>query len=136
MRAVNKILVIDLDPQGNATTGFGLSNNEDSKTIYDVLNGNANIQDTIKNTKIENLKLVSSKLELPFNTSYTVLVLSLLDRPNPVVALPCGSKSMTKIFFPWKESAVARLITVVVFPTPPFWLITEIICVFFNLFFY
>ena len=46
-----KILVIDLDPQGNATTGFGLSNNEDSKTIYDVLNGNANIQDTIKNKK-------------------------------------------------------------------------------------
>ena len=59
-----KILVIDLDPQGNATTGFGLSNNEDSKTIYDVLNGNANIQDTIKNTKIENLKLVSSNVDL------------------------------------------------------------------------
>ena len=34
-----KILVIDLDPQGNATTGFGLSNNDDSKTIYDLLNG-------------------------------------------------------------------------------------------------
>ena len=59
-----KILVIDLDPQGNATTGFGLSNNEDSKTIYDVLNGNANIHDTIKNTKIENLKLVSSNVDL------------------------------------------------------------------------
>tara|TARA_B100001123_G_scaffold194274_1_gene221426 strand:+ start:94 stop:894 length:801 start_codon:yes stop_codon:yes gene_type:complete len=59
-----KILVIDLDPQGNATTGFGLSNNEDSKTIYDVLNGNANIEDTIKNTKIENLKLVSSNVDL------------------------------------------------------------------------
>ena len=59
-----KILVIDLDPQGNATTGFGLSNNEDSKTIYDVLNGNANIQDTIRDTKIENLKLVSSNVDL------------------------------------------------------------------------
>ena len=46
-----KILVIDLDPQGNATTGFGLSNNDGSKTIYDVLNGDADIQDTIKDTR-------------------------------------------------------------------------------------
>ena len=59
-----KILIIDLDPQGNATTGFGLSNNDNSKTIYDVLNGNANIEDTIKDTKIDNLKLVSSNVDL------------------------------------------------------------------------
>ena len=59
-----KVLVIDLDPQGNATTGFGISNNDDTKTIYDVLNGNANFEDTIKNTKIDNLKLVSSNVDL------------------------------------------------------------------------
>ena len=59
-----KILIIDLDPQGNATTGFGLSNNDNSKTIYDVLNGNDNIEDTIKDTKIDNLKLVSSNVDL------------------------------------------------------------------------
>ena len=59
-----KILVIDLDPQGNATTGLGQTNNENSKTIYDVLNGNINFFDTIKDTKIENLKLVSSNVDL------------------------------------------------------------------------
>ena len=59
-----KVLVIDLDPQGNATTGFGLSNNDGAKTIYDVLNGNLNFEDVIKNTKINNLKLVSSNVDL------------------------------------------------------------------------
>ena len=59
-----KILIIDLDPQGNATTGFGLSNNDDTKTIYDVLNNSANFEDVIKDTKINNLKLVSSNVDL------------------------------------------------------------------------
>ena len=59
-----KVLVIDLDPQGNATTGFGISNNENEKTIYDVLNGNCNFTESIKNTKINNLKIVSSNVDL------------------------------------------------------------------------
>ena len=59
-----KTLVIDLDPQGNATTGLGLSNMESSKTIYDVLNGNCSFEDSIKNTKIQNLKIVSSNVDL------------------------------------------------------------------------
>jgi len=59
-----KILVIDLDPQGNATTGFGLSNNDSTKTIYDVLNGNASFEESIKDTKIHNLKIVSSNVDL------------------------------------------------------------------------
>ena len=59
-----KILVIDLDPQGNATTGFGLSVGDDAKTVYDVLNGNCNFEDAIKDTKINNLKIVSSNVDL------------------------------------------------------------------------
>ena len=43
-----KILVIDLDPQGNATTGLGLSNTASTdQTIYNVLNGNKKISDVI-----------------------------------------------------------------------------------------
>tara|TARA_B100001540_G_C15771275_1_gene626440 strand:- start:608 stop:1408 length:801 start_codon:yes stop_codon:yes gene_type:complete len=60
-----KVLVIDLDPQGNATTGLGLSNNDSSEqTIYNVLNGKKNISDVIQKTKIENLDLVTSNVDL------------------------------------------------------------------------
>ena len=45
---------------------------------------------------------------------------SIFDNPKPVVAFPWGSKSITKIFFPFLDKPAARLITVVVFPTPPF----------------
>ena len=58
------VLVLDLDPQGNATTGLGLRNDDGSKTIYDVLNGNSSFEDSIQNTKIDNLKLVSSNVDL------------------------------------------------------------------------
>tara|TARA_B100001758_G_scaffold239362_1_gene243611 strand:+ start:142 stop:942 length:801 start_codon:yes stop_codon:yes gene_type:complete len=60
-----KILVIDLDPQGNATTGLGLSNTENSElTIYNVLNGNKKISEVIQPTKFNNLNLVSSNVDL------------------------------------------------------------------------
>ena len=59
-----KVLVIDLDPQGNATTGFGISNSENESTVYDVLNGNCKFVETIKDTKINNLKIVSSNVDL------------------------------------------------------------------------
>jgi len=60
-----KILVIDLDPQGNATTGLGLSNSEISdETIYGVLNGTRNIAEVIKATQFENLDLISSNVDL------------------------------------------------------------------------
>ena len=60
-----KILVIDLDPQGNATTGLGLSNTESSNlTIYSVLNGNKKISEVIKPTKFQNLNLITSNVDL------------------------------------------------------------------------
>ena len=59
-----KVLVIDLDPQGNATTGFGMLTNENRSTIYDVLNGNCNFEESIQDTKIQNLKIVSSNVDL------------------------------------------------------------------------
>ena len=60
-----KILVIDLDPQGNATTGLGLSNiNNSNDTIYSVLNGTKTLSEVIKKTKFENLDIVTSNVDL------------------------------------------------------------------------
>ena len=60
-----KILVIDLDPQGNATTGLGLSNMENSnKTIYGVLNGTKTINEVIKKTSFQNLDIITSNVDL------------------------------------------------------------------------
>ena len=59
-----KVLVIDLDPQGNATTGLGLSNIDTKDTIYEVLIGSKEFKDIIKDTNVENLKIISSNVEL------------------------------------------------------------------------
>ena len=60
-----KILVIDLDPQGNATTGLGLSNMENSsETIYGVLNDTKSISEVIKKTQFENLDIITSNVDL------------------------------------------------------------------------
>jgi|TARA_B110000003_G_scaffold212194_1_gene211180 chromosome partitioning protein len=60
-----KILVIDLDPQGNATTGLGLSNLDNStETIYGVLNGAKSIAEVIKKTQFKNLDIITSNVDL------------------------------------------------------------------------
>jgi len=59
-----KVLVIDLDPQGNATTGFGLSNIDSKNTIYEVLIGSKEFKNVIKNTSINNLSIISSNVDL------------------------------------------------------------------------
>ena len=57
-------LVIDLDPQGNATTGLGMSNNNEEKNIYNLLIKKINIKETIQRTKIKNLDLIGSHVNL------------------------------------------------------------------------
>ena len=60
-----KILVIDLDPQGNATTGLVLSTMDKSiHTIYGVLNGAKKINEVVKKTQFENLDIITSNVDL------------------------------------------------------------------------
>ena len=59
-----RILVVDLDPQGNATTGLGKSNNDESKSIYNVLIGKTSVQNAIQESNIKNLDLIGSNVNL------------------------------------------------------------------------
>lgn len=59
-----KVLVIDLDPQGNASTAFGIYQEQRQKTIYDALIGELSLKDVITPNKVKNLKLVTSTVDL------------------------------------------------------------------------
>ena len=59
-----KILVIDSDPQGNATSGLGLNKNEIRKCLYDVLISEIPITDVILPTQVQGLWAVPSTIKL------------------------------------------------------------------------
>ena len=59
-----KILLIDLDPQCNATTGIGLNKGNIEKSIYNVLNGTATIEEAIIKTKYKNLYVLPANINL------------------------------------------------------------------------
>ena len=59
-----KILVIDLDPQGNATTGLGKSNNNEEKSIYSVLIGKTSVENAIQESSVSGLDLIGSNVNL------------------------------------------------------------------------
>ena len=59
-----KNLIIDLDPQGNATTGLGKSNKEGDKNIYKLLIKKNDLSPSIQKTKVPNLDIISSHVDL------------------------------------------------------------------------
>ena len=59
-----KNLVIDLDPQGNATTGLGKNNNDEKKNIYNLLIKKIELPEVIQKTQINNLDIIGSHVNL------------------------------------------------------------------------
>ncbi|WP_395476827.1 ParA family protein [Rickettsia endosymbiont of Pantilius tunicatus] len=59
-----KVLVIDLDPQGNSSTGFGVSQQQRKNTIYQALTNIIKLKDTIIFTNIPNLEIITSNTNL------------------------------------------------------------------------
>jgi chromosome partitioning protein len=59
-----KVLLIDLDPQGNATSGVGIDKNNEEFTAYDLILQEATIHECIEYTEFENLHLIPSNVDL------------------------------------------------------------------------
>jgi chromosome partitioning protein len=62
--AGNRVLVVDFDPQGNASTGLGVPPAERTRTVYEVLLGEAGLDDATMATQVPNLSLVPATRDL------------------------------------------------------------------------
>lgn len=59
-----KVLIIDMDPQGNTTSGFGIDKDEVENTVYELLTGNCTLEECIQKEVLENLDVISSNINL------------------------------------------------------------------------
>ncbi len=63
-RAGKRVLIVDLDPQGNATSGLGIDKNSLNETMYDVLFNHQAAPNIVINTEFENLQLLPANQNL------------------------------------------------------------------------
>jgi len=59
-----KVLIVDIDPQGNSTSGLGLDKSGKLNTIYDAISGNVEISEAIYKTEIEGLDIIPANQDL------------------------------------------------------------------------
>lgn len=62
--AGKRVLTIDIDPQGNTTSGLGIDKNEVNNTVYELLLGECEISDCIIELEIDNLSIIPSNINL------------------------------------------------------------------------
>ncbi|MCC6699414.1 MAG: ParA family protein [Candidatus Hydrogenedentes bacterium] len=62
--AGRRVLLVDLDPQGNATSGLGVNKNQVTHTLYDAMVDHASLHETVHPTSVPNLWLVPSNRQL------------------------------------------------------------------------
>ena len=94
-----RVLLIDMDPQGNATSGLGLPKSKIKKTIYDVIIGRCDIKDAVIKTKFKNLSVVPATIdlagaerelyELEENASFTRIALDSIDDAYDYIFIDC-----------------------------------------------
>lgn len=59
-----KVLMIDIDPQGNATSGFGIEKNDLDNTVYELMLGECSIQECIIQEVLPNLSVIPTNVNL------------------------------------------------------------------------
>ncbi len=59
-----RVLVIDMDPQGNATSGLGIEKDEDGITVYDIMLGQATAEEAIRKDVFPGLSVIPSDMDL------------------------------------------------------------------------
>lgn len=59
-----RTLIIDLDPQGNATSGVGIEKTNDLKTMYSIIAGECPVQEAIAHTELKNLDIIPATVDL------------------------------------------------------------------------
>ncbi len=59
-----KVLTVDMDPQGNTTSGLGLDKSDCKHTVYELILGECSVTDAVIHTEIENLDLIPSNVNL------------------------------------------------------------------------
>ncbi len=59
-----KVLVVDMDPQGNATSGLGIDKTSKIPTLYDAIAGEVMIEDVVKKTCVDGLDIIPATVDL------------------------------------------------------------------------
>jgi len=79
-----RVLLIDLDPQGNATSGFGLNKNQRELCVYNALLGDTDIAEIIEPVEIENVFVVPATIQL---AGAEIELVSAMSRENRLKAM-------------------------------------------------
>lgn len=74
-----RVLIVDLDPQGNTSTGLGINKSELKRDVYDLLMHHASIDEVLRSTEIENLHIIPATINL---AGAEIELVSALSREN------------------------------------------------------
>jgi chromosome partitioning protein len=97
LAAINeRVLIVDLDPQGNASTGLGIAPHARKCSIYDVLRQSMFLPDAVVRTSIPNLSIVPSTLDL---LGFEVEHASAVDRAYRLRIALAGQTDFTYVLF-------------------------------------